>query len=585
MPGAAAPDKSGMSSKHLLAGVLACACVVAGCDDPRLYPPKTAATAEADAPSVALTSARAAKPRSAAKGPSTMLDLLPEGTVGIVCIPKIKDFEQAFERLAALASPKQRGKSMSLPVLVRSLGLDVNDFDLNRGACFAMTFAGASNRPLMTAILPVRDEDAISGKLKAIHPKSSVDTADGYAILTEKGTYKRGGTPACFDTPLPDGDIVVRFDAAAIWKKFGPVVSSELKDGLEAISGARGSTSESALLTKRVLDGIKSMAETASVYDLALRVDGSVMELDAAVRFAGGAKVPVIDCFSKADLSSLARTLPTQGMMSVAVAVDAAKMWAAVEPVAMASLDAAPESTREALRHAFDSIGKSLKKVGSGMAVTGGIQDGKIEVTGVMETRDPAAYIATTLGILSDLPTEGSPVAITPPEERTVDGTKVTTVRLKIDPDKLPAATSAARVARSRDAIDALFGTDGLAYNFVAMENRLLFVLGGDDLVERVIRAARAGKDAPATPLSKVLATAGPDTVAYVTFDVGAFMREMTAIASRTGGAKTGRKPVLPPVESNPVSFTLNASSKEIRARVSLDIEKTAKLASMSLPR
>jgi hypothetical protein len=582
-----------MSSKHLLAVVLACAIVAAGCDDPRLYPPKTGpiAAAEADAPSAALTSARGAKPRAAAgpavKGASTMLDLLPEGTVGIVCVPKVKDFEQAFDRLSALASPKNRGKPMGLPTLVRTLGLDINDFDVNRGACFAMTFTAGSNRPLMTAILPVRDEKTVAGKLRSIHPKSSVDVSDGFAILTEKGTYKRGGTPAGFGTPLPDGDLVVRFDAAAIWKKFGPVLTSELKDGLEAIGGATGAASESAALGRRILEGIKSVAETASVYDLALRVDGSQMELDAAVRFADGVKVPIVDCFSKADLSALARTLPTEGLISMAMAVDASRLWAALEPVAAASLEAAPESTREAFRHAFDSIGKGMKVIGSGMAVTGGIHDGRIEAAGVMETRDPAAYIASTLGIISDLPADGSPLTITPPEERTVDGTKVTTVRLRFDPDKMPGATNAARTAQSREAVDALFGKDGLAYNFVAMENRLLFVMGGDDLVERVIRAARAGKDAPATPLSKALAAAGSDTVAYVNFDAGGFVREMMAIASRGGGSKTGRKPpvVLTAVESNPVSFILNASPKQIRARVSLDIEKTAKLASASLPR
>jgi hypothetical protein len=99
--------------------------------------------------------------------------------------------------------------------------------------------------------------------------------------------------------------------------------------------------------------------------------------------------------------------------------------------------------------------------------------------------------------------------------------------------------------------------------------------------------ASRAGKDAPATPLSKALAAAGPDTVAYVTIDLGTFMREMMAIASRAGGSKTGRKPVIPAAtsEANPVSFMLNASSKEIRARVTMDVEKVAKLAASSLPR
>jgi hypothetical protein len=578
-----------LSNRIFVAGVMACVFLVASCGDAGKTstsptPPKVEPTAQDPVVKTVAVAARAPKVANAAPA-ALMTSLVPEGTVGLVYVPNLKGLGDGIERIAKATAPAKGGRggaAFSLSQVVRSTGLELDDFDLARPAGFAMTLPkSAKSPPGMAAILPIKNEKRAAAKLKARNPKATVEVVDGFAVLVEKGTYRRGGLSAAMDGPLPEGDLVVRLDVASLWKTYGAQVTSAMADELGSMDGdARAEA------VKPVMDAFTSVVQAATICDAVVRIDGTEVATDTTIHFAEGVDVPVFRLFSKSDLATLARAIPARGMISMAMAVDPEALWSSFEAVTSASLATSPAPARMVLEKALDSMRASLKTLGSGMAVTGGISDGGIEVVAIVEASDPAAYVASTVATTSALPEDGSPVTVMPPEERTVDGTKVTTLRVKLDPERMPGAGSPTRAAKSREAMEAMFGKDPFTYNFVALDEKVLLVMGSDELLARAIKASRSGADAPPTALSKALAAAGPDTVGYCAIDLGALVRETVALATRSMGTKTPRQAAPSSGDdATPLTVIVNAGQNRLRLRASVDVGKTAKLFMSMMPR
>jgi hypothetical protein len=324
-----------------------------------------------------------------------------------------------------------------------------------------------------------------------------------------------------------------------------------------------------------MFDGFKAAVEAATVCDLVLTCEDTEIGVDATVHFADDAEVPFLDVFAKADLASLARAIPEDGMVSVAMAVDAEKLWASFEPFMTASLEMSPEPARKVFEQVYGSMATTMKSLGHGMAMSGGLKDGRIEVVGVVETPDPAGYLKAMLAMTEQLPKKDSPLSVAPKEERSIEGTKVTTLRLQVDSEEMAQAAGGARGAQARAAMQAMFGQDSFNYHFVPLEKRLLIVMGGDELLARAIKAGKAGATAPVTPLAASLVGAGPDTVGYFRMDLGAMMHETAALAARASGTKTRRTPA----ESVPLTVILSIGDHQVRARASVDVGKATKAA------
>ena len=120
-------DTDGMSStRFILSGVLACAFLVAGCNDPRLYPPKTSNAGMESGVGLPSRPPMPAVPRANAL--ASMLGLVPEGTLGLVYIPNVKQFEEAIARIEASTRGKGRKGAMNLAMLARQAGLDAVNY-------------------------------------------------------------------------------------------------------------------------------------------------------------------------------------------------------------------------------------------------------------------------------------------------------------------------------------------------------------------------------------------------------------------------------------------------------------------------
>lgn len=544
------------SSRRFPPGLVLLVCLVAGCGDQK---GGSAGSGGGGAAS--------ATPRAAA--PEAILDLLPEGTVGVVYVPNVKALEDGVRRLAATTGDRRLAAKADIAKIIGELGVNAGDLDLTRPAAFAATLGSNRPEPVPTLIFAVKNESAIAGKVKARIPRAVVETAGGFAAVAPEGGYKRGTSPAQLRAPFPAGDVAVRLDVAALWRKFGPRVLTAVESELE---WKRKGSEPAAALAQPVVDQARSILDAASVLDLAVRIDGTAVEIDASLRFADAAKAKALDLFAPADLRGLAGFAPEEGMLSFAAAVNPQKMWAAIEPAVSVALGAAPDSHRATVQEILATVGQAMKTLKSGVAMTGGLKDGRFEMTGALESSDPGVYIKA----LSDVTTkvaginvENSPVIATPLEERTIEGTKVSTVRLNLDRRQLPET-------RERETLTRMLGPTGLTYNFVPSGTRIGFVVGGDDTLKRTLAATKAGPSS--SPLAIALGAAGSDTVGYMRLDLAAVMRETLAIRDRSRADPMPRPPM--PELSEPLNVTciLNAGPDEVRLRLSADVGRAMKL-------
>lgn len=562
------------SSRRLLAVAFACAFLVAGCGDSK-KPGSNAASAGGG--SGGGGGAAAAAPTQAPP-PASMLSLSPEGTVGVVYVPNVKTLESGIERLAALAGDKG-GKAIELGQLAQMVGADLADFDLGKPAAIALTMKpGEPPDTGMTMILPVKDEKAIGAKIKGVNPGATVETAGGFAAVTPEGSYKKAGPPPSMNAPLPAGDLVIRLDVATLWKAFGPMGVSMVESQLSAMNDATGAAPGSQMI-KPMMDGLKAALDAASVCDLAFRLDGTAVELDVTLRFADGAKMPLEGMFGKTDLAALARAVPDDSMMLIAASVDQQRMWAAMQPFMMTSLDMYPAAERDKLRKMFEGMGDVLKSLGQGMAMSMDFSPQGMTGVGAMETKDATAYIKTMMQVTSGMEGKGATMSRTPPEERTVEGVKVTTYTMKVDASKLEGGDRPEVTAQARQTMTAMFGKEGVRVSVADLGTRALVAIGGDEPLTRAIKAAKAGGSAPATPLSKALGAAGSDAVGYLRFDLGAMMAAMSRLM-----APDPAKPA-PPIESAPMTFILNTGAKDVRLRMSVDVGKAMKVFQALMPK
>src|SRR5262249_31099976 len=123
--------------------------------------------------------------------PPAMLDLVPEGAVGIVYIPSLSGAEEAAKRLVATGSPDE-ARNVKLAEIAAMQGLDPADLDMSRGAAVAMVLAKDPQEPPgVTSIVPVKDEKAVAAKVKADRPGAAVETAGGFAAISPRGAYKK----------------------------------------------------------------------------------------------------------------------------------------------------------------------------------------------------------------------------------------------------------------------------------------------------------------------------------------------------------------------------------------------------------
>jgi hypothetical protein len=558
-------------NRLLLAGVMACAFLVAGCDSRKgAAPPSGSMTAGSAFP---VPGGASAVPAAALTGTPAerVAALLPEGTMGLIYVPKVKELVDGIDRIAAAVTPQKSGRRTSKPFnlaqTLRGAGFDLADFDLDMPAAIAMTQPdGAQGPPGATAILPVRDGNAVASKLKQMSPRTIVEIVGNFVVVTDKGAPRRGAQSPAMSAQLPDGSVVIRLDVAALWKAYGGLATSSMQREFRQKGRA-----VPAVAVRSFVDTVSSVASAVTTCDLVFRLDGTAIEADTTVRFAKGKKVPALDVFSKSDLAALSRSVPGEGALSLAMSVDPAALWESVEPLATTWLGTAPAPAQKVFKQALASIAKSLESLSGGMAMTAGFQDGKPEWIGVAEVKDPAAYVKSMADMMSALRAEAGPMAITAPEERSVGGASVTTVRLHAPPEK-PARTTKVTVVKRE-----VPGKEIAAYHMVALETRVLFVVGGDDVLEKALKACNADAAAEPTPLAKAVAACGADTVCYFTMDLAAIAREATAMISRTTGTPP-KRPVAAGAGPVPLTVVINRGEDELRCRTSVDLGKVSRV-------
>src|SRR5262249_30622452 len=160
---------------------------------------------------------------------------------------------------------------------------------------------------------------------------------------------------------------------------------AQAESALRELEETPGQTKATATSAKSVLDGVKRFVDASSVWDLAVRINGTAVETEIVMGFSDPAKSPS-GVFLKSDLAALAPGVPGDGMMSIALSIDGPKMWGLLQGFLQNSLEMYPPGTREAMKKLFESAGRGMGSMGPGMVMNGGFGPDGFEMTGVVQS-------------------------------------------------------------------------------------------------------------------------------------------------------------------------------------------------------
>jgi hypothetical protein len=234
---------------------------------------------------------------------------------------------------------------------------------------------------------------------------------------------------------------------------------------------------------------------------------------------------------------------------------------------------------------AFGAMGPSF---GPGMAMNLDFAPSGMEMVSMTESKDPSAYLAMVKTAYAKFGSGDSAVSAAPPVERTIDGIRVTTWRLKFDTAKLAESRAVAAVPGvDPGVIDALYGKDGLDLSIAETGAGLLMVMGGDERLRQALKDAKSPPSGSETRrgLGKDLVDCGPDTVAFLKVDVRRLMRTMSNLMPKSGADATLGLKNIPDGEPVPIQWIVNAGADRLRWRLSLDIGRIAGLFSAAAPK
>ncbi|HYC76032.1 MAG TPA: hypothetical protein VEI02_00255 [Planctomycetota bacterium] len=499
--------------------------------------------------------------------PESLTALLPPDVVAVAWAPSLKALEDQIAGMMVATT----GRSDAGPGLAQAagplLGLAPDDLDLAGGALVAVTLAEGAPTPSATAIVPVRNADAVIAKVKAHHGGAAdVVAAGSHLIVAPEGGYRRGaGLPTRFAGGFPKYDLAIKVDVAALWRRYGAdfaPATDALLAALPEIAQPDGTPVDLAGVARPFLDAAASVLSAAGVWDFGFRLHPT-LELELVHRSDDPARDPTAALYMPRDQSALARTLPDLGAMRMVASFDASAMTNLQPALMKALLGAVPESRRSTVAASFETMKKSIELIGPGMAMTGGFSKSGLEMVSQMECSDPERYVGLAAESYVAMSKDAAS-GMTPLPPRDVDGRRVTSVRVTT---RFPAVDAGAGGApKSLE----------MTTHLVPGKGRVLMVIGDDALLRRAFVAETAG--ATAEPAASWRA-AGADVALFAEVDFHALMagvQEFLGAASGAGAELPFTTPARPEDRAK-FRFTVNATPESRRIRLSMDIAKLIK--------
>jgi general secretion pathway protein G len=440
-------------------------------------------------------------------------------------------------------------------------GVNVAQIALDRPVGLALTITPGEESPALTLIVPALDAQALSESIELPEPTTRRVIGLGqYVVVTDAPTYVHDGAAPAIATGLAPGDIAVRVDLAKLIAMFGPMIEQTLDSAEQSLaSGAAkhsGPIDVTAIL-ERYIAWARILVHSAEMLDIAAANNSGTLSFTGALTCRAGSEMATWLGGTKLDIARESRLLDPNASMQYVVAGDLPKLCASMTSLLAAFADQAPEDMRDALGDTLTSFEALSKQLGSGFAINGEWTADGLRGCAYVQAPDPAALLASYLKLLDHdvLARSGLQIRIGPDVE--LAGAKWKSVHVQFDaqtwaklaagagesdPDDQHAEqTPEPDVHALQEAIDHMYGAQGLQLLLTAKGDQLVVLFGGD---EAGAKAALARVEAKAVVLEPALAAAlarvdKSNGALVVRFDYGVIVQQMLGVMRGVGGSPT----------------------------------------------
>jgi hypothetical protein len=480
--------------------------------------------------------------------------LAPENTVVFVRAASLDGLLAASRQIGAAAA-REGAAELSIEQLLATASVPgaPKQIDRTKPIAICMVLPAEEGAALESVYLV----PAVSGKKYAdsVVPAGGTGTAriEGeYVLASASAGMEPAKESADLAVDLPDGDLVVRVDLARVCEHYRTTIDAGLgmvEAQMQSLSAAVPGGVNMAPALELYVDFFRAILDSGESFDLAMRLNGSRLELAGALTAREGSSLASYASKEKTSARALARYLDPDAAFSAVLGADMAAMTKRLRPMVDAVMQMYPEPLRASFGKMMEHNEELAAEMGSGSALSLDIGAGGVRFASYMRPRDSAKLLEIYQSMMRSMPG----LAIDEMQEAEVEGMSVMRSRMRLDSEALAAAAAGAgEEATNPDLLamlDSLYGEDGLAFTYATNGDVTALVLGGDEnfLHRSVGRMSSSRKTS--LNLTRPLEEVGGENPCFVVhYDVGRLMRGMQELLVEV---LPDALPIVPSVETS----------------------------------
>lgn len=468
--------------------------------------------------------------------------LVPVGTAIYVQAPSIDRLATSIRNVMAAFDPDQAA-TMDVDEMLEGLDLPGSMKEIDRTKPLAVCLvlpAEPGAEPSPTFLVPALSPESFVRSVAESAPGLSTAVHGGYVAVSMAAEAKPGPTPAAIALDLPTGDVVARLDVQRLVEHFRPMIDM----GLGQMTSAMESMSPQAMggmavgpFMKVYADGIRAVLDSGQTLDLALRLDGGILEIASVLTAREKSALDGFGSGQKTEAKALARFLDPRAPMSMVLGMDQAVIMQRLRPLIEATFAMYPEPMRSGFQKMMGSADELAAQLGSAMCVNGAFGSDGLRYACYLRPRDAAKLVETYRTMMTSVPG----ITFEPLKEGEVDGVPVLRSRLRVDAETLVGgqlgAAGEEQKAQMKAMFDRMYGANGLAFTFATRGDVTAIVMGGDDAFLGSSLSRLSSSDTLPPAVARGLEQVGDLNPCFVMrYDMGAMMQGMQDLLGDAAG-------------------------------------------------
>jgi hypothetical protein len=505
---------------------------------------------------------------AAATVQSDVATLVPNDTQVLLYVPSLDAAVTKARAVVASIDPDMAGGITTEALLQQAPAGAGAHVDPARPMAVALTFPAGQDEPVPTIIVGAKDAAKLSGAIEGAGLAKPHVAGSYVSITMGPSPAARGGSALV--KSIPAGDLGLRADLASLYGRY----RAEIDQALGSLPAPGAEAGGSANPLAPIVDAVRTALSSAESLDVALRLDGTRVDLDGELRVKEGSAL-VGKLEGSGDLAAYAGRLPKDFPLVVLASVDANAWMGWLEQLMKSMSEMMPPEQRESMLQSFRQSKELTPHFGRETAMGVGVGDQGVEFVTIRASKDGKTAVAKTVELMSAPSMAGQGVTFERLPATTVQGVEVSNLRMKFDFSKIAGDDAAALPPESMQAIEGVLGTvfgpEGLVLRNAAVDGVVVSYVGPPAFGDQAVSAAKKGGAAPAG-VAESLRRAGGKPALLVHLEGRSLGKQVLGLVRKAmPPEQQADLPTIP--DGRPATFSLHASGDGRVYRGGLSIE------------